>query len=71
MKVLYTVLVLGLLSFSAYAQDTCTAQSQAKNLHGAAETSFLNRCRADCTKMADERKIYGAARNSFVARCQS
>jgi len=51
--------------------DTCSTQAQAKNLHGAAATSFLNRCKSDCVAAAENRKIYGAARTSFVTRCQS
>lgn len=70
----YAILILLLAAPAGYAQaqgDTCSAQAQAKNLHGAAATSFLTRCKSDCVQAAEDKKIYGAARTSFVTRCQS
>ena len=72
MKFMFAATIV-LMAFPAFAQESCTAQAQAKRLAGAAQTSFLTRCRADaearCTQTAADRKLNGAARNSFVGKC--
>jgi hypothetical protein len=35
------------------AADTCKAQSEAKKLHGAAETSFMTKCEKDAKGKCD------------------
>jgi hypothetical protein len=53
--------------------DTCTAQAMAKNLHGAAETSFVKKCTADvkskCEADAKAKNLHGAAATSFTGKC--
>jgi hypothetical protein len=55
------------------AADTCKAQSDAKKLHGAAETSFMTKCEKDaktkCDADAKEKKLHGAAETSFTTKC--
>jgi hypothetical protein len=53
--------------------DSCKAQSAAKKLAGAAQTSFLKKCETDakatCDKEAGEKKLAGAAKTSFTKKC--
>jgi hypothetical protein len=55
------------------AADTCKAESEAKKLHGAAETSFMKKCEKDattkCEADAKEKKLHGAAETSFTKKC--
>ncbi len=55
------------------AADTCKAQSDAKKLHGAAQTSFMTKCEKDatakCTADAEAKKLHGAAETSFTTKC--
>jgi hypothetical protein len=55
------------------AADTCKAQSEAKKLHGAAETSFLTKCEKDakakCEADAKAKNLHGAAETSFTQKC--
>ena len=61
-----------LLAGNAVA-DTCKAQSEAKKLHGAAETSFLKKCEKDakakCEADAKAKNLHGAAETSFTQKC--
>jgi hypothetical protein len=59
---------------SAFAQTaTCKSQSADKNLHGAAEKSFLTKCTNDaktaCDAQAADKKLAGAAKASFTKKC--
>ena len=53
--------------------DSCKAQSEAKKLHGAAETSFLTKCEKDaktkCEADAKAKNLHGAAETSFTTKC--
>ena len=53
--------------------DTCKSQATAKNLHGAAETSFIKKCSSDakakCETDAKAKSLHGAAETSFVNKC--
>lgn len=55
------------------AAETCKAQSEAKKLHGAAETSFLTKCEKDakakCEADAKAKNLHGAAETSFTKKC--
>ena len=57
----------------AAAADTCKAQAGAKKLHGAAETSFIKKCKKDakakCDADAEAKNLHGAAETSFTAKC--
>lgn len=72
MKTLLTAALLTLFTGAAMA-DTCTATSTAKNLAGAAKTSFMTKCTKDaqaaCQAQAADKKIYGAAATSFTKKC--
>ncbi len=72
MKTIITAALLSLIAGTALA-DTCTATSTAKNLSGAAKTSFMTKCAKDaqatCDAAAAEKKIYGAAKASFTKKC--
>jgi hypothetical protein len=63
------------LSSPAFAGDTCKAQAAAKNLHGAAETSFVAKCSKDSTAKCDAdakaKNLHGAAETSFKKKCMS
>ena len=61
---------------SADAQaPTCKSQAADKNLHGAAEKSFLTKCGKDaktsCDSQAADKKLSGAAKTSFTKKCVS
>jgi hypothetical protein len=68
---------------SSFAIGTAAAQSCAsravgahgKPLHGAAKTSFINKCKQDsCASRAvgkDGKPLHGAAKNSFMAKCKA
>ena len=72
MRALIIPAALGCLAGPALA-DTCSVQSAAKNLHGAAQTSFMKKCTADvtakCAVDAKAKKLHGAAETSFTAKC--
>ncbi len=53
---------------AALADDTCKAQAGAKNLHGAALTSFAKKC---CNDQAAAQNLHGAAQTSFTKKCLS
>ena len=70
------------LLISAFAAGTAMAQScdskaigkDGKALHGAAKTSFVNKCKKEaCAAQAvskEGKPLYGAAKNSFMAKCK-
>jgi len=74
-------IVLALL-ITAFAAGTAMAQScdakaigkDGKPLHGAAKTSFVNKCKKDaCAAQAmnkEGKPLYGAAKNSFMTKCK-
>ena len=73
------ILATGLVALTicgAWAQgaSSCDAQAAAKNLHGAAKTSFVNKCKRDaCEPKAVSKKgksLSGAAKNSFMKSCE-
>jgi hypothetical protein len=53
--------------------DTCKDRATAKNLAGAALTSFMKKCQADATKSCDTtataKNLSGAAKTSFTKKC--
>jgi len=53
---------------AAMADDSCKVQAGAKNLHGAALTSFAKKC---CNDQAAAQKLHGAAQTSFTKKCLS
>lgn len=57
----------------AFASDSCPTQAAAKNLKGAAKTSFVKKCvtdaTADCDKQAADKNLKGAAKTSFTNKC--
>lgn len=78
MRKFLLALSFSMLAAGAYAQTpatTCKSQSAEKNLHGAAEKSFLTKCerdaRASCDSQAGEKNLRGAAKTSFVKKCVS
>lgn len=71
-----TVLVLAAASTfagGALAAGSCKGQADAKNLHGAAQTSFLAKCEKDarskCSSDAKAKGLHGAAETSFTTKC--
>jgi opacity protein-like surface antigen len=64
---------LALATSNAQAADSCKAQSDAKKLSGAAQTSFMKKCETDaqaaCDKQAADKKLSGAAKDSFTKKC--
>jgi len=87
MKKLTTVLALAATMFAvpAFASTPkeapemthaggCEAAAAEKKLYGAAQTSFLEKCRktapkSACETKASEKKLSGAARTSFLEKC--
>lgn len=61
------------LASGALADATCKSQAEAKSLHGAAQTSFLNKCekdaRAKCDSDSKAKGLHGAAETSFKTKC--
>jgi hypothetical protein len=63
----------------AVAAESCDAQAAAKNLSGAARTSFTKKCESDakassastCDDQAATRKLAGAAKTSFLKKCNA
>ncbi len=58
----------------ALADDTCKVQATTKNLHGAAETSFMTKCEKTAKANARRRgkrpkNLHGAAQTSFTTKC--
>ena len=53
---------------AALADDSCKMQAGAKNLHGAALTSFAKKC---CNDQAAAQNLHGAAQTSFTKKCLS
>jgi hypothetical protein len=55
--------------------DSCAAAAAGKNLHGAAQTSFMKKCQSDAAKTCDaaaaDKKLAGAAKTSFTKKCVS
>ncbi len=54
---------------------SCEAAAAEKKLYGAAQTSFLEKCRrtapkSACETKASEKKLSGAARTSFLEKCR-
>ena len=72
MRMLITLAAAAAFSAPALA-DSCTAQAGAKNLHGAAQTSFMKKCTSDvsakCAADATAKKLHGAAAKSFTDKC--
>ncbi len=63
----------GLFAGGALAAGSCRSQTDAKNLHGAAQTTFLTKCEKDarskCNSDAKAKGLHGAAETSFTTRC--
>jgi hypothetical protein len=53
---------------AAIADDSCMMQATAKNLHGAAMSSFTKKC---CNDMAAAQKLHGAAQMSYTKKCMA
>jgi len=72
MRLLLALAAICLVAGTA-AADTCKAQSEAKKLHGAAETSFMTKCEKDakakCEADAKAKNLHGAAETSFTTKC--
>ena len=73
-KILPFALMLSLIAGTASAQmASCHSCSAEKNLHGAAETSFLKKCdrdaHASCDAAAADNNLHGAAKTSFTKKC--
>ncbi len=64
---------LAFCSSAAFADPTCQEKATAKNLAGAALTSFMTKCQKDaaasCQKTSADKKLSGAAKNSFETKC--
>jgi len=68
MKTTAVILASFCLVTAAMADDSCAVQATAKNLHGAALTSFAKKC---CSDQAAAQKLHGAAQTSFTKKCLS
>ena len=72
-RIITALVLICALGGGAFADDTCKAQSAAKKLHGAAETSFMTKCQKDakakCDVDAKAKNLHGAAETSFTKKC--
>lgn len=72
MKALLVAVALAGFSIHASGQS-CTDQAKERKLHGAAENSFMKKCKKDatasCQATAKEKKLSGAAKDSFTKKC--
>ncbi len=75
-RILLAALITAFAAGSALAQ-TCETQAMGKDgkpLHGAAKTSFMNKCKRDaCESKAvskEGKPLHGAAKNSFMTKCK-
>jgi hypothetical protein len=68
MKTVAIVLASFWVVTAAVADDSCKVQATAKNLHGAALTSFAKKC---CDDQAAAQNLHGAAQTSFTKKCLS
>lgn len=63
----------GVFAGGSLAAGSCRSQADAKNLHGAAQTSFLTKCEKDarskCNSDAKAKGLHGAAETSFTTKC--
>jgi len=68
MKAIVIILASFFVVTAALADDSCKMQAGAKNLHGAALTSFAKKC---CNDQATAQNLHGAAQTSFTKKCMS
>jgi hypothetical protein len=75
-RILLAALITAFAAGGAMAQ-TCESRAMGKDgkpLHGAAKTSFMNKCKRDaCEGKAigkDGKPLHGAAKNSFMNKCK-
>jgi len=68
MKTIAIILASFFMVTAALADDSCKMQAGAKNLHGAALTSFATKC---CNDQAAAQNLHGAAQTSFTKKCMS
>jgi len=68
MKTIAIILASFFMVTAALADDSCKVQAGAKNLHGAALTSFAKKC---CNDQAAAQNLHGAAQTSFTKKCLS
>jgi hypothetical protein len=72
-RIIATFALICALGGGAFADDSCKAQSDAKKLHGAAQTSFMTKCEKDakakCDSDAKAKNLHGAAETSFTKKC--
>ncbi len=75
-RIILAALITSFAIGSAMAQS-CESRAVSKDgkpLHGAAKTSFVNKCKRDaCESKAvgkDGKPLHGAAKSSFMAKCK-
>lgn len=73
MKTVFSDLVSGLLSFSAFAADTaCLTAPAKKKLSSATKGSLVRKCVHDqCEAVAAQKELAGAAKNSLTTKCMA
>ena len=76
-RILLVALISSFAVGSAAAQTACESKAMGKDgkpLHGAAKTSFVNKCKRDaCQGQAvgkDGKALHGAAKSSFMKKCE-
>ena len=70
MRCVLFVLVFTFILCTGALADSCKSQATAKNLHGAAQTSFMTKCaKDDCNAKAAAKNLHGAAETSFTTKC--
>ena len=73
MRTLFALLATMAFATGALADETCKVQATTKNLHGAAETSFMTKCEKTaatrCNAEAKTKNLHGAAQKSFTTKC--
>lgn len=75
MKHLILIVAMTFAAVNVSQAATCSATAKEKKLHGAALTSFMNKCKKDatasCNADAKSKKLAGAAKTSFTKKCMT
>ena len=75
-RFILVVLITSYFVGTAMAQscESKAVSAEGKPLHGAAETSFIRKCKLDACEgkavSAEGKPLHGAAKNSFMAKCK-
>jgi len=77
MKLIILAALISSFTFGMAMAQSCQSKAvgqDGKPLHGAAKTSFVNKCKKDACEVQavskEGKPLHGAAKNSFMAKCK-